>query len=109
MNMHSANMLSWTCMPCKDKEVDNLESRNDRSLRFIREYSRRMTRRQERCLSIGAPLLEHERRAHGTRWAGLQKHSVVIPRSHRADMKMKVYLSHLGTEVCLRSAIECIY
>ena len=35
--------------------------------------------------------------------------SVVIPRSLRADMKMKIHSSHLGIEACLRRARECIF
>lgn len=34
---------------------------------------------------------------------------VVIPKSLRADMKLKIHSSHLGIEVCLRRARECIY
>ena len=35
--------------------------------------------------------------------------SVVIPRSLRAEMKMKIHSSHHGIEACLRRARECIY
>ena len=35
--------------------------------------------------------------------------SVVIPKSLRADMKLKIHSSHLGIEACLRRARECIY
>ena len=35
--------------------------------------------------------------------------SVMIPKSLRADMKLKIHSSHLGIEACLRRARECIY
>ena len=41
-NMHLADMLSRVYLPDKGKEVDDLESRKDRSVRVITEYSRRM-------------------------------------------------------------------
>ena len=40
--MHLADMLSRAHLPYKGEEVDDLESRKDWSLRFIKEYSRRM-------------------------------------------------------------------
>ena len=35
--------------------------------------------------------------------------SVMIPKRLRADMKLKIYLSHLRIEACLRRAHEFIY
>ena len=35
--------------------------------------------------------------------------AVVIPKNLRADMKVRIHSSHLGTESCLRRARECIY
>ena len=35
--------------------------------------------------------------------------SVVIPKSLRTDMKLKIHSSHLGIEACLRRARKCIY
>ena len=41
--------------------------------RVVRDYSRRMAWRQERCSGVDAPLLQHARRADNTRWADLQR------------------------------------
>lgn len=38
----------------------------------------------------------------------LQILTVVIPKNLCADMKARIYFSHLGTESCLRSTHECI-
>ena len=34
---------------------------------------------------------------------------MVIPKSLFADMYLKIHLSHLGIEACLRRARQCIY
>lgn len=130
-NMHLADMLSRAYLPYNGKEVDDFESVN--MVRYLPISDQRLDEiraetRKDQCLRelsdtilVGwpekkehAPALIHpyfSMRDELTVQDGLifKGNSVVIPKSLRADMKLKIHSSHLGIEACLRRARECIY
>ena len=130
-NMHLADMLSRAYLPYRGKEVDDLESVNkvhylpisDQCLDEIRAETRRdqSLRELSETILVGwpenkehAPALTHlyfSVRDELIVQDGLvfKGSSGVIPKSLRADMKLKIHSSHLGIEACLRRARECIY
>ena len=129
--MHLADMLSRAYLPYKGKEVDDFESVN--MVRYLPISDQRPdemtkeTRKDQSLRELSEIILvgwpEHKddtpARTHPyfsmrdelTVQDGLvfKENSVVIPRSLRADMKVKIHSSHLGIEACLRRARECIY
>ena len=130
-NMHLADMLSRAYLLYEGKEVNDFESVNmvrylpisDQRLDEIRAetLNDQSLRELSETILVGwpenkddPPALTHpyfSMRDELTVQDGLvfKGNSVVIPRSLRADMKMKIHSSHLGIEVCLRRARECIY
>ena len=130
-NMQLADMLSRAYLPYKGREVNDFESVNifrylpisDQRPDEIRAETRKdqSLRELSETILVGwpehkddTPALTHPyfcMRDELTVQDGLvfKGNSVVIPRSLRADMKMKIHSSHLGIEACLRRARECIY
>ena len=130
-NMHLADMLSRAYLPFKGKEIDDFKSVNmvcylpisDQRLDEIRVETRKdkCLRESSETILLGwpekkerAPLLTHpyfNMRDELTVQDGLvfEGNSIVIPKSLRTDMKLKIHSSHLRIEACLRRARECIY
>ena len=123
-NMHLADMLSRAYLPYEGKEVDEFESVNmvrylpisDQRLDEIRAETRKdqSLRELSETILVGwpenkddAPAMTHpyfSMRDELTVQDGLvfKGNLVVIPRSLRADMKMKIHSSHLGIKACLQ-------
>ena len=130
-NMHLADMLSRAYLPYNSKEVDDFESVN--MVRYLPVSDHRLDKIRaetwkDQCLQglsdtilVGwpekeehAPALTHpyfSMRNELTVQDGLvfKGNSVVMPKSLRADMKLKIHSSHLGIGARLRRARECIY
>lgn len=128
--MHLADMLSSAYLPYNGKEVDDFESVN--MVRYLPISDQRLdeiraeTRKDQSLKKLSEPILvgRSENKKDAPALTALLQHarqltvqdglffkgsSVVIPKSLRADMKMKIHSSHLGIEACLRRARECIY
>jgi len=130
-NMHLADMLSRAYLPYEGKEVDDLESVN--MVRYLPMSDQRLdeiraeTRRDQSLRELSETILVEwpENKEHAPALTHLyfsvrdelivqdglvfKGSSGVIPKSLRADMKLKIHSSHLGIEACLRRARECIY
>ena len=130
-NMHIADMLSRTSLPFECDDNDDLEfvhmvnylpisderineiraeTRKDHSLQCLSEIILKGWPEEKKF----APELTHpyfDMRDELTLQDGLifKANAVVIPNSLRVDMKARIHSSHLGTELCLRRARECIY
>ena len=123
-NMHLADMLSRAYLPYNGKEVDDFESVN--MVRYLPISDQRLDElraetRKDQCLRelsgtilVGwpekkeyAPALTRPYfsvRDELTVQDGLvfKGNSFVIPKSLRADIKLKIHSSHLGIEACQR-------
>ena len=126
-----ADMLSSAYLPYKGKEVDDFESVNmvhyptisDQRLDEIRAETRKdqSLRELSETILVGCPANKEDARALTHPYFSMHDdltlqnrlvfkgNSVVIPRSLRADTKLKIHSSHLGIEACLRRARGCIY
>ena len=99
-------------LPISDQRLDEIsaETRKDQALRELSE-----------TILVGWPDHKDDTPALTTPYFSMRDelivedglvfkgNSVVIPRSLRADMKMKIHSFHLGIKACLWRARECIY
>ena len=130
-NMHLAEMLSRAYLPFKGKEMDDFESVNmvrylpisDQRLDEIRAETRKdqCLRELSETIFLGWPEKKEHAPAQTRSYFSMRDeltvqdglafkgNSFVIPKSLRADMKLKIHSYHLGREACLRRARECIY
>ena len=129
-NMYLADMLSRAYLPYKGKEVEDFESVNmirylpisDQRLDEIRAETRKdqSLRELSENMLVGWPenkeddTLTHpyfSMRDDLTVQDGLvfKGNSVVLPKSLRAVVNLKIHSFHRGIEACLRRARECIY
>ena len=109
-DFESVNMVR--CLPISDQRLDEIraETRKDQCLReFSETILLGWPEKKEHAPALTRSYFSMRDELTVQDGLVFKGNSLVIPKSLRADMKLKIHSYHLGREACLRRARECIY